>query len=69
MVPKALVGCNGGAVGIDVDDLVDGWKGALRAVFARARAATGADRGGRGEIAEIEPLCVDGAVGVAGFAA
>ena len=69
MVPKALVGRNGGAVGIDVDDLVDGWKGALRAVFARARAAAGADGGGRGEVGEIEPLGVDGAVGVAGFAA
>ena len=68
-MPKALVGRNGGAVGIDVDDLVDRWEGALRAVLARARAAAGTDGGGRGEIGEIEPLGVDGAVGVAGFAA
>ena len=69
MAPKTLVGCNCGAVGVDVDDFINGWEGALRAVLARARAAAGADRGCRGEIAEIEPLGVDGAVGVASFAA
>ena len=68
-MPKTLVRRNGGAVGVDVDDLIDGRKGALRAVLARARAAAGADGGGRGEIAEIETLCVDGAVGVASLAA
>ena len=53
MAPKTLIRRNGGAVGIDVDDLVDGWEGALRAVLARARAAAGADGGGGREIGAV----------------
>ena len=56
-------------MGIDADDLVNGWEGALRTILARAGAATGADRGSRREIFEVETFCVDGAVGVASLAA
>lgn len=54
---------------VDVDAAVDGWEGALRAVLAGAHSAAGSDRGGGGEVLEVEAAGVHGAVGVARFAA